>query len=102
MYQFHRLFRPSAGHVSTCPRRGRRGSGKSPATRFSLLAMLIVVISSFGRAQITNPTPYPSTAEHTAPPWFVDVASKAGIAVRNVNGSVNSKRYIIEATGSCV
>jgi hypothetical protein len=32
----------------------------------------------------------------------VDVASKAGIKVRNVNGSIESKRYIIESTGSGV
>jgi len=32
----------------------------------------------------------------------VDVASKAGITVRNVNGSAESKRYLIESTGSGV
>jgi enediyne biosynthesis protein E4 len=46
--------------------------------------------------------PYPPTSDHPPPAWFVDVASKAGILVRNVNGSVDSKRYIIEATGSGV
>ena len=46
--------------------------------------------------------PYPPTADHPSPAWFVDVASKAGIAIRNVNGSIDSKRYIIEATGSGV
>src|SRR5260370_845081 len=46
--------------------------------------------------------PYPPTTDHPPPAWFVDVASKAGITVRDVNGSVESKRYIIEATGSGV
>jgi hypothetical protein len=46
--------------------------------------------------------PYPPTTEHAPPAWYVDVASKAGIAVRNVNGGVESKRYIIESTGSGV
>ena len=46
--------------------------------------------------------PYPATTDHPAPAWFVDVASKAGITVRNVNGSVEAKHYIIEATGSGV
>ncbi len=46
--------------------------------------------------------PYTPTVEHPAPAWFVDVADKAGITVRNVNGSVDAKRYIIEATGSGV
>ncbi|MHB1700083.1 MAG: CRTAC1 family protein [Acidobacteriaceae bacterium] len=46
--------------------------------------------------------PYPATAEHAPPAWFIDVAAKAGITVRDVNGGVESKRYIIEATGSGV
>jgi hypothetical protein len=46
--------------------------------------------------------PYPATTDHPPPAWFVDVASKAGITVRNVNGSIEAKHYIIEATGSGV
>jgi hypothetical protein len=46
--------------------------------------------------------PYPATADHPTPAWFVDVAEKSGIAVRNVNGSADAKRYILEATGSGV
>jgi hypothetical protein len=45
---------------------------------------------------------YPASAEHPSPAWFVDVAAKAGITVRNVNGGVENKRYIVEATGSGV
>ena len=45
---------------------------------------------------------YPASAEHPTPAWFVDVAAKAGITVRNVNGSEEHKRYILEATGSGV
>ena len=47
-------------------------------------------------------TVYPPSAEHPTPAWFVDVASKAGITVRNVNGDPENKRYIVEATGSGV
>jgi hypothetical protein len=46
--------------------------------------------------------PYPPTTDHAPPAWFVDVAPKSGITVRNVNGSIDSKRFIIEATGSGV
>jgi hypothetical protein len=46
--------------------------------------------------------PYPATAEHPTPAWFVDVAAKAGITVRNVNGDPENKKYIVEATGSGV
>ena len=44
--------------------------------------------------------PYPASSEHAAPAWYIDVSAKAGIAVRNVNGGVASKRYILESTGS--
>ena len=47
-------------------------------------------------------SPYPASTEHPPPAWFEDVAAKAGITVRNINGSVEHKRYIIEATGSGV
>jgi len=47
-------------------------------------------------------SPYPATTSHPPPAWFEDVAAKAGIAVRNINGSVDHKRYIIESTGSGV
>jgi hypothetical protein len=46
--------------------------------------------------------PYPTTSQHQEPAWFVDVAEKAGITVRNVNGGEQSKHYIIESTGSGV
>jgi len=46
--------------------------------------------------------PYPASAEHPSPAWFVDVAASAGITVRNVNGSATEKRYIVESTGSGV
>ena len=61
------------------------------------LAVILLVVSSMAQQQ-----PYPPTTDHPPPAWFVDVASKAGIRVRDVNGSVESKRYIIEATGSGV
>jgi hypothetical protein len=46
--------------------------------------------------------PYPATKDHAQPAWYIDVAAEAGITVRNVNGSAESKRYIIESTGSGV
>jgi enediyne biosynthesis protein E4 len=60
------------------------------------LALILFCASAFAQQ------PYPPTTDHAPPAWFVDVASKAGIMVRNVNGSVDAKRYIIEATGSGV
>jgi hypothetical protein len=47
-------------------------------------------------------TPYPANSEHPTPAWFIDVAAKAGITVRNVNGDTEVKKYIIETTGSGV
>src|ERR1700679_2468251 len=62
----------------------------------SILAGALILFSLMSFAQ----QPYPPTTDHPPPAWFVDVALKAGITVRDVNGSVESKRYIIEATGS--
>lgn len=46
--------------------------------------------------------PYPVSAAHPAPAWFVDVAPEAGLTVRNTNGSATNKQYIVESTGSGV
>ncbi len=61
-------------------------------------ALLFLLLAIAAKAQ----TPYPASAAHPTPAWFVNVAAKAGITVRNVNGSVENKRYIVEATGSGV
>ena len=63
-----------------------------------LPAALLLCLTPLAHAQ----QPYPPTPDHPSPAWFVDVAAKAGILVRNVNGSDEGKRYIIEATGSGV
>jgi hypothetical protein len=67
-----------------------------------VVAMGVVMAASVLAAQTAKPSPYPASAEHPTPAWFVDVAAKAGITVRNVNGGVAHKRYIIESTGSGV
>ena len=70
--------------------------------------LTLALFVSFSRCVVAQhqpqplPAPYPATAEHPSPAWFVDVASKAGITVRNVNGDVANKRYIVESTGSGV
>ena len=70
--------------------------------RETWLAGLLLVVSLLVPRTALSQQPYPPTADHPAPAWFVDVAEKAGITVRNVNGSIDAKRYIIEATGSGV
>ena len=62
-----------------------------------MLLLITALVAGVLQAQ-----PYPPTAEHPAPAWYVDVAGKAGITVRNVNGAVSGKRYILESTGSGV
>jgi enediyne biosynthesis protein E4 len=44
--------------------------------------------------------PYPGNTAHPPPAWFVDVAAQAGLDMANVNGEQNTKKYIIETTGS--
>ncbi len=72
----------------------------------AVLSLLFVVAAAWGQTGQPNPAsggqPYPASAEHKGPAWFVDVAAKAGLTVRNVNGGVEQKRYILEATGSGV
>ena len=62
---------------------------------------MLLLISCFVRISFAQ-TPYPPSTDHPAPAWFVNVASKAGLSARNVNGSETGKRYIVEATGSGV
>ncbi len=64
-----------------------------------LLAGLFACESVWAQA---GSSPYPATAAHAGPAWFVDVAKEAGITVRNVNGSDTNKLYIVESTGSGV
>ena len=59
--------------------------------RVAMIAMLFV-LSALGA------TP----KQIDGPAWFEDVAARAGIRVLNANGGVESKRYIVEATGSGV
>jgi hypothetical protein len=49
-----------------------------------------------------KPHPYPATSSHPGPAWFVNVAPQAGLMMQNVNGDPDSKKYIIETTGSGV
>src|SRR5271156_6045880 len=48
------------------------------------------------------PAPYPANTLHPQPAWFVDVAAPAALQMHNVNGEMNTKKYIIETTGSGV
>jgi hypothetical protein len=76
---------------------------RTQTRRFFSFALVVLV--AFGSlAQTPKPAKpiYPATTDHAPPAWFIDVASQAGITVRNVNGSVDHKRYIVEATGSGV
>ena len=66
--------------------------------KFRCVLCLLALFGMRGSAQSV----YPPSAEHPTPAWFVDLATHAGITVRNVNGSAENKRYIVEATGSGV
>jgi hypothetical protein len=64
--------------------------------------LLFAALFAFTTSLIAQQKVYPASADHPTPAWFVDVAGKAGISVRNINGSATAKRYIVEATGSGV
>jgi enediyne biosynthesis protein E4 len=62
------------------------------AVGYRLLAAVLAVAQA----------PYPANTLHPPPAWFVDVAAQAGLQMNNVNGELNTKKYIIETTGSGV
>src|ERR1700740_2443997 len=62
-----------------------------------LVLLLVGVAHGLGGTQVFPPSP-----QHRGPAWFEDFAGRAGIHVLNANGGVESKRYIVEATGSGV
>ncbi len=70
----------------------------------NILAILLLAQAGWslagGATGQHSPPPYPASTDHVPPAWYIDVAAQAGITVRNVNGGVTSKRYIIESTGS--
>jgi hypothetical protein len=63
---------------------------------FRLFAALLFLWSVALSAQ----QPYPPDISIKSPAWFVDVASRAGLTMTNVNGDSATKKYIIETTGS--
>ncbi len=62
---------------------------------------LTFCFSLFAAAQ-QSAKPYPATAEHPTPAWFLDVAPQAGLTVRNVNGNADHQQYLVETSGSGV
>jgi enediyne biosynthesis protein E4 len=85
---------------------GMRIEVKQEMVRAIAQAVLLLLLlgAALGKGEM-----HPATAkqiypplEHNGPAWFEDVAGKAGIRVLNANGGVDSKRYILEATGSGV
>ena len=50
----------------------------------------------------TPTSPYPASDLHPGPAWFIDVAQQAGLDMENVNGGADTKKFIIETTGSGV
>lgn len=53
-------------------------------------------------AQRSAAKPYPPDLSQPGPAWFVDVAQSAGLNMQNINGDPNTKKYILETTGSGV
>ncbi|MGP0096190.1 MAG: CRTAC1 family protein [Terriglobales bacterium] len=79
----------------------------SPGSCAIFLAFFIVAITSAqtptpASPAKKSPTPYPTSDLHPGPAWLVDVAPQAGLKMENVNGGVDTKKYIIETTGSGV
>jgi hypothetical protein len=61
-----------------------------------LLLLAVAIFPPVGKTQNPNPAEAPPIAR------FVDVAAKAGLSAPNVFGGVDTKKYIIETTGTGV
>ncbi len=92
------MCRTVSAHFQQCAERGLSAGLRHTA---EVIIMISLLLAQPMCAQ-TAPTPYPATAAHPAPAWFVDVAAKAGLTARNTNGSDAHKQYIVESTGSGV
>src|SRR5208282_5698074 len=69
-----------------------------------LLVFFFVALTTAQTLKPPTPTgtPYSASDLHPGPAWFIDVAPQAGLKMENVNGGVDTKKYIIETTGSGV
>ena len=75
----------------------------------SACVLLLCLTAAFGfphrvrtSQENRNKIPYPPDSKRSGPAWFVDVAAEAGLHMQNVNGGTDTKKYIIETTGSGV
>jgi hypothetical protein len=69
----------------------------------AVVAGALLILPLVDAAHGLGGTPiFPPTPQHSGPAWFEDFAGNAGIRVLNANGGVESKHYIVEATGSGV
>ena len=71
-----------------------RYRGRSPLQKLVVLYGLLLLISSFARAEATSNSPQLAN--------FTDVAEKSGLTMLNVFGGIETKKYIIETTGTGV
>ena len=70
---------------------------KAPVARtLHLLAVVILLFGSLLPAQ----APAQKGADHASVANFIDIAEKAGLTAVNVFGGVDTKKYIIETTGT--
>jgi hypothetical protein len=65
-----------------------------------LFGSLLLVCAAL--AQHPSTKPYPPDGAHPGPVYFADVAKAAGLTMLNVNGDPETKKYILETTGSGV
>jgi hypothetical protein len=85
-----------------------RCTGKLLSTLSTLVLLLLAAIGFAPAQQNTasarkiSAIPYARDQPHSGPAWFVNVAARARLHMENVNGGADSKKYIIETTGSGV
>jgi enediyne biosynthesis protein E4 len=70
---------------------------KAPVARILFLPALVILL--FG-SPLPAQAPVEKSAEHASIANFVDIAEKAGLIAVNVFGGADTKKYIIETTGT--
>src|SRR5216684_6229306 len=80
------------------PRASHKGSAltvfRGPTFAIALLFVAVILSAQHAKVPLT-PTPAPLAN-------FTDIAEKAGLTMQNIFGGVETKKYIIETTGTGV
>src|SRR5438105_13083430 len=74
----------------------------APQGAFARLLLFLATLPLLAVAVVAQKAPSQATSPPPRIAWFTDVAESAGLAMQNVFGGLETKKYIIETTGTGV